>query len=409
MITSLNKNIGYINATILLLLIFLLPKTIIWDEAWYMNCVKNIHNYGLSTAFIKWNPAAPMHAIVHYIFSPVTQLHSPQIRILNFLIFICITVMIYRMLKMNKENSGVTIGYSFMLFLLPSFFVLGFFALSEGPCLLFYTLSLFMLTKYVTSDNPRMWYMFLSGLFLGLAILTRQIFLVCLGPPAVIIFYQQFKHRFPSVILFIMGGLLLVAPVIYLWKGLFPLSSGFREQKADLISMKHVFLSFGYAFCYFIIIMPVYVFNFIKKNWKVVLVLAITGMAGSSFIRDDSFVPMSGLLPHVFSQHVLDIISIVFFKLIGMVCLVAVYFLLLELYKNRKNYLQTVYALSMLTILVTPALILDQFSSRYSMQIAPVLIMFAYSRIQPMNEKMRLAINGIAIAINIISVVTFFI
>jgi 4-amino-4-deoxy-L-arabinose transferase-like glycosyltransferase len=409
MINSFNKNIGYINAAILLLLIFILPKAIIWDEAWYMSCVNNIHNYGLNIQFLKWNPAAPMHAIIHYIFSPITHLHSPQIRILDFLMCVCISLLVYRMLKMDKANSNVGLNFSFLMFLLPSFYVLGFFAITEAPCLLFYAISLWFLTKYVASDKPNIAFMLLSGLFLGLAILTRQVFLVCLGPPSVMIFYKQFKNRFPAVALFIIGGLLLVAPVFYIWKGLVPLSSGFRDQGPELISIKFVFLSFGYAFFYFLAIMPIYMAEFMKKNWKILIVLAIGGMAGSSLIRDDNFVPMSGLLPHVFSKHVLDIISIAFFKLIGMVCLVSVYFLLYELYKNRKNYLQTFYALSMLAILVTPAMILDQFSSRYSMQIAPVLVMFAYSRVKPINEKMQFAINGVAIAINLISVVTFFI
>ena len=406
---GVNKNIGYICAAMLLLLIAFMPKEIIWDEAWYMACVNNLHAYGgLTVKFIRWSPAAPMHAIIHYIFSPVTHLQSPQIRILNYLICAAICVFIYKILKLNNPGANVTIAYSFMLFLLPSFFVLGFFALTEAPCLLLYVISIFFLSKYVLHDKNKLLNIFLCGLFLGFTILTRQVFLACLGPPCVLVFYKQFKNRFPAVVLFGIGAVLLVAPVIYIWQGLVPMSSGFRDQGAATISVKYVFLSYGYAFFYLLTILPQYMFQFIKKNWKIVAALAIIGLACSVFIQDNEFLPMAGLLRHRLSPSMMNIVSVVFFKFIGMICLIPPYFLLHELYINRKDFMQTFYILSMLAILITPARILDQFSSRYSMQIAPLLIIFAFTRIKPIDERMRFAINGVAIIINLIAVITFY-
>jgi hypothetical protein len=118
---------------------------------------------------------------------------------------------------------------------------------------------------------------------------------------------------------------------------------------------------------------------------------------------------MSGLLPHVFSPSVVEIISFSFFKIVGITSLILLYFLLSELFRNRHDFKQVFLILSMLSILVTPAIILDQFSSRYSMQIAPLLVLFAYTRIKPIKPVLQFGINWIAIAINIISVITFFI
>jgi 4-amino-4-deoxy-L-arabinose transferase-like glycosyltransferase len=409
-IKGVNKNIGVISALLLLALIFILPHPIIWDEQWYTDGVNTLKVYGLSHDFLIHNPAAPMHAIVQYVFSPLTHLQSPQIRIVNFLMCISICLLLYKTLKLDDKTDNATIGYSFSLFTLPSFFVIGFFAITEGPCLLFYAISLFFLMKYIIAEKPVLLNVILSGLFLGLAILTRQIFLVCIGPAGAMVFYKHFKNRFPAVIMFGISALIITAPVFYVWKGLVPPGSVFRHHAgASRFSIKHAALSYGYAFFYCMLLMPMHMYRFLQKNWKVILVLAIAGLAGSSAIEDNSFVPMAGLLPHVFSQAVVDVISILFFKVIGMGCLIMLYFLLYELYINRNDFKQVFFVLSMLVILATPLMLMDQFSSRYSMQIAPVLVLFAFSRIKPIDYRMQFAVNIISVTINMISIVTFFI
>ncbi|HWY98838.1 MAG TPA: glycosyltransferase family 39 protein [Bacteroidia bacterium] len=410
LIKGINKNIGAISALLLLALIFILPHPIIWDEQWYTDGVNTLKTYGLSHDFFVKNPAAPMHAIVQYIFSPITHLQSPQIRIVNFIMCISICLILYKTLKLDYKTSNAAIGYSFSVFTLPSFFVIGFFAITEGPCLLFYTVSLYFLMKYIIAEKPMLWQIIISAVFLGLAILTRQIFLVCVGPACAMIFYKHLKSRFPAVILFGISVILITGPVFYIWRGLVPPGSVFRHHPgASRFSLKHAALSYGYAFFYCLLLMPLYMYRFLQKNWKVVLILAIAGLAASSAIEDNSFVPMSGLLPHVFSQTTVDIISIGFFKVIGMACLIMLCFLFYEFYINRNDFKQVFFVLSMLCILATPLMLMDQFSSRYSMQIAPILVLFAFSRVKPIDYRMQFVVNAIAITINVISIVTFFI
>jgi 4-amino-4-deoxy-L-arabinose transferase-like glycosyltransferase len=409
-IKGINKNIGAISALLLLVLIFILPHPIIWDEQWYIDGVNTLKTYGFTVDFFTHYPAAPMHAIVHFIFSPITHVQSPQIRIVNFIMCLSICMILYKALKLDNKAINATVSYSFSLFTLPSFFVIGFFAITEGPCLLFYAVSLFFLIKYITAEKPVLLHVVGSGLFLGLAILTRQIFLVCIGPACVMVFYKHFKNRLPAVILFGISALIITAPVFYIWKGLVPPGSVFRHHPgASRFSIKHVALSYGYAFFYCILLMPMHMYLFLQKNWKVILILAIAGLAGSSAIEDNSFVPMSGLLPHVFSPNVVNIISVLFFKVIGMGCLIMFYFLLYEFYANRNDFKQVFFVLSMMAILATPLMLMDQFSSRYSMQIAPVLVLFAFSRIKPIEYRMQFTVNVIALAINLISIITFFI
>lgn len=408
-IERFNKNAGIICFLILLLFIIFLPHPIIWDEDFFITGIDSLKQYGLSKNYILNTPGAPMYSIVHYLFSPITHLQSPQIRFLNLAMCLGIVVLIYKTLKMNKSLVNIPTYYPFYLFLLPGFFVLGFFAISEAPCLLFYTISLFFFMKYITSDKHNLFFILLSGFFLGFAILTRQLFLVCVAPACVLIFYRQFKNRLPALALFIIAVLILIGPVFYLWKGLVPSSSIFKyNAKVSSFSIKHTFLSFGYAFLYCIIIMPAYIYQFLKKNLKVIMGLTLIGFIAASLLKDDSFAPMIGLLSRVFSPAIVKIISFSFFKIIVIASFIILYFFLFELYQYRHDFKQVFFILSILSILVTPGIILETFSSRYSMQIAPMLIIFAYFRIKPLNFKVQFIVNCVAIAINIISVITFF-
>ena len=407
-----NKYIGVVSAIMVLMLIVFFHHEIIWDEQWYVDLVGLLEAKGFTIKFLLLDPAAPMHAVLHYFLSPITHLQSPQIRLANLALCVGICFFLYLILKMEKLTSDNILPYSFSIFILPGFFVLAFFAITEAPCLLWYSISLFLLIKYITSEKQNLLHIILSGLFLGLAVLTRQLFLVCIGPVLVMMLYKQFKNRLLAIILFVTATVLVVGPIFYLWKGIVPPASLFRASAAaatEKFSIKHVFLSFGYSFFYVLVIMPAYFLNFIKNNWKIITGIAVIGFIASTFIRDDSFVPMSGLLPHVFSPSVVEIISFSFFKIVGITSLILLYFLLSELFRNRHDFKQVFLILSMLSILVTPAIILDQFSSRYSMQIAPLLVLFAYTRIKPIKPVLQFGINWIAIAINIISVITFFI
>jgi 4-amino-4-deoxy-L-arabinose transferase-like glycosyltransferase len=404
---AINKNIGYISASILLLLIFLLPHQIIWDEKWYLNCVTNINKYGFSINFLKYNPTAPIHTLIYYLFDSIFGIHAIGVRLFNFLLCICLCLLLNKIIKLNQNASSLKLGYSFSLFTLPCFFVLGFFALTEAPCLLLYLISFYFLFKSVNADKNNIALSIASGLFLGLAILTRQLFLVSIFPPLVIFFYKGKKHRFSVIMPYLLVSLLMCLPVFYLWKGILPPNTPIMPHPQGIISLKHVALSFGYALFYFIVALPVYLFNFIAKNKKGILLISLAGIVISFFIKDNSFLPASGALSR-FQPAVIQTIALLFFKLITVFGLILVYFLLHELHKRKNEFEQVFLILSMLAILATPAFITHFFSSRYPLQISPLLIIFAYSRLLPVNPKFQFLINSICIAISLVSVVTFF-
>jgi 4-amino-4-deoxy-L-arabinose transferase-like glycosyltransferase len=404
---TLNKNIGYIAASILLLLIFFLPHLIIWDEKWYLNCVNSVTKYGLSIDFLKYNPTAPVHTLIYYFFDTVFGIYAIGVRLFNFFLCLCMCLLINKIIKLNQNVTSLQLSYSFTLFTLPCFFVLGFFALTEAPCLLLYLTSVYFLFKSINASKNNIALSILSGLFLGLAILTRQLFLASIFPPLAIFFYKENKHRFSVIIPYLLVALLMCVPIFYLWKGILPPNTPIMPHPEGIISLKHLALSLGYALFYFIVALPVYLFNFIAKNKRNILILTVVGILISFFIKDNTFLPASGALSR-FQPGVVQIIALLFFKLITIFGLILAYFLLHELYNRRNEFEQVFLILSMLAILATPALITHFFSSRYPLQISPLLIIFAHSRLLPIDPKFQFLINGVCIAISLVSVITFF-
>src|ERR1700743_502419 len=101
----LNKYIGIVCAIMVLMFIVFFHHEIIWDEEWYIARIGYIDAFGITPKFVLADPAATMTAVVHYLFSPITPLHSPQIRFLNFAMSLGISFIMYRILKMDKQNT----------------------------------------------------------------------------------------------------------------------------------------------------------------------------------------------------------------------------------------------------------------------------------------------------------------
>jgi|GEM_PF-2330239 hypothetical protein len=403
-----NSNLGIISGLLLIPLIILMPHQIIWDEAWYINCVNVIITHGISIKFLQENPAAPVHTLIYYFISRFGILTTNRIRYVNLAMCIGICYFIFKTIQYYGTAIKPTFKYALSLFAIPGFYVIGFFAITEGPCLLFYTISVFFLFKAISTNKNTIFLSLLSGLCLGLAIMTRQLFLLCIAPPLLLIFYRSLENRYRVLVPMLIAALAVCMPVFILWGGLTPKNSVIHHVGANLFTPKHLFLSFGYGFFYFIFLIPAYLFNFYKERRKTFLLLIVLGILSMLLVKNANFVPMSGLLPRLIAPDILYIIACVFFTFTCIFSYLLVYFLLIELYANRNNYFQVFVILSIGITLFSPSMISSQFSSRYPMQIAPLLLIFCYSRVKPVNIKLQTLFSCLVIAINYISVVTFF-
>lgn len=401
------NNPGIVCAIMLLGLILYLPYMYLWDEDWYMKCIRIINKVGLTKSFIANDPAAPMHAVVYYLLTPITHGNPLIARLINYMMCFLICLFIYLIIKQSINNNNATYSYSLSLFAIPSFLVIGFFAITEAPCLLFYVISAYLLFMALKPVKFGAVLAILGGLFFAFAVLTRQLFLPVLLPVFIIIFYKRSTVQYMSAALFCITAIAVCAPVFYIWKGIVPAGSGIQHAATDLLTMKHWFLSFGYTFFYFLCIIPIYLYNFYKKHARWVLPLVAAGIICSLFVKNAEFLPMAGFLPRFFSLQTIDIIAHVYFITTCVLALLLVYFFIHEFIDNRNDFTQTFLLLSMFVILCTPVLISSQFSSRYPLQAAPLMLIFCYSRRQPVKTGLQTVIFLTCVAINFISVITF--
>jgi 4-amino-4-deoxy-L-arabinose transferase-like glycosyltransferase len=403
-----NSNLGILSGLLIIPLIILMPHEIIWDEAWYINCVNVIITHGISVKFLQENPAAPVHTLIYYFISRFGLLTTNRIRYANLVMCIGICYFAYKTIQYYGAAIKPKFKYALTLFAIPGFYVIGFFAITEGPCLLFYTMSVFLLFKALSTNKNSIGLSILSGLCLGLAIMTRQLFLLCIAPPLLLVFYKQFENRYKVLISMIIATLAVCLPVFIIWGGIVPKNSVVHHVGASLFTPKHLFLSAGYGFFYFAFLIPAYIFDFYKERKKTFLVLVVLGLLSMLLIKNANFVPMSGLLPRLIAPNILYIIACIFFTFTCIFSYLLAYFLLIELFKNKNNYFQVFIILSIAITVFSPSMIPAQFSSRYPMQIAPLLLIFCYSRMKPINIKLQTLLSCLVIAINYISVVTLF-
>jgi len=401
------KYIGAICAALLLLLIMLLPHITIWDEDWYMYCVGYLKYYGFTRNFVHTDPAAPMHAVIYYLLGPITHDKPVAIRLVNYAMCIGTCFFVYKTLRLNSLFSKPNFSYTLTLFAVPSFFVIGFFAISEAPCLLFYSISFYLFLKSALGKKNIL-LVVLAGIFLGLAIMTRQLFLLCIMPPVLLLFFGLNKQHLMMVVLYIITSLLICAPIFYIWKGLTPPGSVFHHSLLSMLAPKNLFLSFGYAFLYFVCLIPKYIYDFLIERKIQILVLTLLGIATSFLIKDANFLPMSGLLPRIFSEQVIEVIAKVYFVTMCILSFYLFYFFIYEFLFNIENFIQVFLLASIALILFSAIAVHDQFSSRYPLQSAPLMLIFCYTRMRQVNLKVQVLICAAVIITNLISVVTFF-
>ena len=139
---SFAKAIFYVMIAIgfLLLLFFTLNRNThkLWfDEQWYLDNVNILKNYGVSKQFILEvkGPAGPLHAIIHYLFLPLTDLKLPYIRLINIGFTLPILFVLYRIHKLLKAKNAIAATLGF--YAVPMIYVCTGMALTEIPAMLF--------------------------------------------------------------------------------------------------------------------------------------------------------------------------------------------------------------------------------------------------------------------------------
>lgn len=405
---SFVKAIFYVMITIgfLLLLFFTLNRdtsTLWFDEQWYLDNVILLKNYGVSKQFILEvkGPAGPLHAIIHYLFLPLTDLKLPYIRLINISFTLPILFVLYQIHKLLKAKNSIAATLGF--YAVPMIYVCTGMALTEIPAMLFAVLSYLFLIYSLETKSPIKSYLFaiVAGTFLSIAILGRQPYLMlCLAVMVYIFPIKTYQKRLPLLITFLVFSLIIPAYVFNIWQNIQP---AIESQTGKGFQIFHGILAFAYAFIIILILSPSWIsYPKIKHiSLTFLIIIAVNGI----FLKE-RFLPMMSTANKYFSEYFTDIFSLLFASTVMLFSILFLYSCLQYFFNNINNKHNLFILLATVFILATSAKITHQFSSRYIVQAAPFIVLLTKSHIS--FNPLKLLVTLIGISIGIISLNSYF-
>ena len=188
-----------ITAIILFCLLFIVTslryEAPFWDELYYLENIQILKDLGFTKNFLLQykGPAGPTYALVHYILSPLTNLESPYVRLVNVVfLFFSMFLLYLTMKKINGEKAN-NLVFTLSTLAIPTIYTITGMALTEIFAIFFLSIYLYLLVSAYTENKHNWIYSIVAGLSLSLAILGRQPILVILA--ALPFFFIEYNNN----------------------------------------------------------------------------------------------------------------------------------------------------------------------------------------------------------------------
>ena len=236
-------------AIVLCILVALSPARLVYDEGLHLQQVETLSDSGFWTMLTEPSSSAagPVYPVLHSALSPWTALSAPAVRVLN----LALTVATIGLLALTLFRYGCRDVWQRAGFFLavPMVWVTAGMALTEIPSTFFMTAAVASLAavppfreEIGTPSQGRVWLLFLvAGVFIGLAILSRQTYLPALIFPFLTAAYCR-RLLLPAIASSVVAVLMML-PVLVAWGGLVPPG---QERAAGGIVIAHGAVAFGY-------------------------------------------------------------------------------------------------------------------------------------------------------------------
>lgn len=343
------------------------------DEVVYKENITLLHKYGWSDKFL-WEyigPPGPTYAFLHAIFEPITQLIPTRMRMVNVAMF---GVLLYSLtaffrqtqLAFPKENA-------FSILSAPITFMVAALAITEIPALTFLILGYQMLL--LALQKGIFWQKYAlaiaAGVFISLAIMGRQTYLVSLLTLPILYFQEKKKSDIIIIALCLIFSLLFPLKVFWVWGNLVPYKCIAANQE---YVFAHGILGLGYSG---IFVLCWNIGFFAKIKWQQIpylLLICIFIFGANQFLGLVKFLPAKIITESFIPAHLHATIAKIFGSICLMFSLYFLYSLLLNTYKNRKNIYYLFALANFLVILATFFKISHMFGARYVFQAFPFLI-----------------------------------
>jgi len=369
----------------------------VYDEPYHLGNVDLLKQYGLTNEYLHAlnGPAGPTYAIVHFLFSPITQLKLIPVRLVNPFLFILITWLLNKTFtQLNHKRVG-WLGVA-----VPMTATCIGMALTELPAVFFLTLSIYFLTR---PANPRseLIYKFFSGLSLSLAIIGRQPILLVL--PFLVLMNGLSLQKLKGNIIFVLASLAIPLYCFYVWGNIIAPRGAVAGVSGGIV-MIHFLFALGYCMLTMLLIAP----RFLKLSDKIrpwMLAAGILVIFIVSVITKQEFPILNTLAQKVLPAAIHKYYPNLGFALVVSAGLYFVLVLLVRLYEHRENRFFAFSLASCSAILFSALSINHQFSSRYVFQAYPFMLIMAQPYLT--NSKLNLITRTLGILLGIGSLITY--
>jgi len=346
------------------------PANFVYDEPDYANYVPLLRRYGLTEEFLDalTGGAGPLYAFVHRALEPLTNLSPVRMRLVNVVLLAVVAGILAGWLKRQNRPDYLLAGCTILV--VPMTWVLAGMALTSMPALVFVSLNLYVLLRGVEAlehETPALGWFVAGGIFLGVAVWGRQTALVLTGVPVLLALLDR-RLRLPALV-FVAIIAVLTAPLVIAWEGFTPPN----EEADEGLSLRHGLTSLGYAgLCFFLLAPRLKWFS-----WKSLVAAAVMIAVVNAPLGIVVLCPFESFMDDILSDFGMAACAILFGSLLVFCAIMFLGWILRITWHGRRDLKQVTINAGLLCLVLSPALIANYYSSRYTAMALPYLVLAA--------------------------------
>ncbi len=378
----------FLEIILLLSMVMLSPAKPIWDEGAYLSTIPLLWKYGFSSHYLLNSPvcAGPLFAVMHTLFSPLTSIQLPMARGVSIFFLFVIIVCIAHILRIL--NYPKPFKYAFLIMGLPPMYVVSALALSDILGMAFCITAIALTLYGIKTYGYKGWVALLvAGFCWAAALLTRQIYLPALL--ALVLFVFKDRRLWLKIALSMLVGIIPFLYMVFIWGGL---ACPACMQMMRGFSLANFLSALAFTGIFISILCP----EWFKIRLAVLIVIAMLCVFISSFWHLFSgIIPMKVVSSHLFSGSVFKILLLLVPGAYLTLAAITIFGFLRRAWENRNDIVYLYFVFAVVGILLTHIKITAQFSSRYVIAIAPLLIILLVRQIKfNMSLVLRVLIGG---------------
>lgn len=375
-IGSPGKNVYYFFTCSLLFIVLLVlvigsPAKLIYDENYYIPAAKYLLGVDSLKTFARDWPIGPgpLHALIHSLLKPLTNLEPPSIRFIN-IGFLLATICFLFGLSIQLGSKQPFLA-SISVLGLPTTMVISGMALTEMPAICFFTAGQYLLISAlrVQGGYRRVIALIIGGLFAGISIVGRQPYLLALLPLPLLC-VGHIRNRWWQLTIFLLAAIIFPGVLFLVWGGLLPPSHAFVAKK--LFSIQHAIISLAYAGTLTLILAPKW-FQF-NRRYLYILPLATIFIFFASSVR---LAPLSTLAQHYLNDRLFEIYTILSSLVLMSIALFFLISLCDHALKKKQDSVYLYFSFCLILLVISSGFATHLFSSRFTAMAIPLIVLVA--------------------------------